>query len=75
MARYYFHDELTQEKLEYMTVYCLTIKYNALYKRRVEPETTHVHYFDSPNEGILVELMRVMIHQNQDIKSIEITKV
>lgn len=75
MAKYHFHDGLTREKMEHMVVYCLTIKYNALYGRRFEPETTHIHYFDSPNGGILVELMQVMIYQNQYIESIEITKV
>jgi hypothetical protein len=75
MIKYHYHDNLTHASLENMRVYCLTIKYNALYKKNIDLATTHVHYYESNNGGILVDLMQVMIHENLYIDSIEITKV
>lgn len=75
MTEYHYHDGLTPAKMENIFVYQLKIVYTNLYATHTGIADTHIHYYESSNGQILVELTDTLINHNLDIESIEITKV
>lgn len=67
----HFHDNLTADELERITVYRLTIGYKVNSK---EQGNTHIHYFAAANGALLVVLMTALIIDIFDIERIEITR-
>jgi hypothetical protein len=67
----HFHDNLTSDELESITVYRLTIGYKINSK---EHGNTHIHYFAAANGALLVVLMTALIIDIFDIERIEITR-
>ena len=67
----HFHDELTADELERITVYRLTISYKVNSK---EHGNTHIHYFAAANGALLVVLMTALIIDIFDIERIELTR-
>lgn len=67
----HFHDNLTADDLERISVYRLTIVY---YVNSKEHGNTHYHYFAAANGALLVVLMTALIIDIFDIERIEITR-
>ena len=67
----HYHDNLTADELERITVYRLTIVYHVNSK---EHGNTHIHYFAAANGALLVVLMTALIIDIFDIERIEITR-
>ena len=67
----HFHDNLTADEIESITVYRLTIGYKVNSK---EHGHTHIHYFAAANGALLVVLMTALIIDIFDIERIEITR-
>jgi hypothetical protein len=66
----HYHD-VTADEMESLTVYRLTIVYDARCK---EQGNTHIHYFASAKGALLVVLMTALIIDIFDIERIEITR-
>ena len=75
MTKYHYHDNLTEADMDNMMVYRLTIEYNAMYVKNVDPIDTHIHYYESPNGQILIDILQAMINDYLYIEKIEIEKV
>lgn len=71
MTFYHYHDELTKDDIERISVYCLTIVYKFNSK---EQGKTSIHYFEAANGALLVVLMSALIFDIFDIERIEITR-
>lgn len=71
MTYTHYHDNLTADELERITVYRLTIVY---YVNSKEHGNTHIHYFEAANGALLVVLMTALIIDIFDIERIEITR-
>lgn len=71
MTLYHYHDNLTEDDIQGIGVYRLTIVY---YVNSKERGKTHIHYFDAYNEALLVVLMNALIVDIYDIERIEITR-
>lgn len=71
MTFYYYHDKLTADDIERISVYRLTIVYKVNSK---EKGKTHIHYFEAANGALLVVLMTALIIDILDIEQIEITR-
>ena len=67
----HFHDNLTADDIERISVYRLTIVYKVNSK---EQGNTHIHYFEAANGALLVVLMTALIIDIFDIERIEITR-
>ena len=67
----HYHDNLTSDEMESITVYRLTIGYKVNSK---EHGNTHIHYFAAANGALLVVLMTALIIDIFDIERIEITR-
>ena len=71
MAFYHYHDKLTADDIERISVYRLTIVYHVNSK---EQGNTHIHYFAAANGALLVVLMTALIINILDIERLEITR-
>ena len=71
MAFYHYHDKLTADDIERISVYRLTIVY---YVNSKEQGNTHIHYFEASNGALLIVLMSALIVDILDIERIEITR-
>ena len=71
MAFYHYHDKLTADDIERISVYRLTIVYKVNSK---EHGNTHIHYFEAANGTLLVVLMTAIIINILDIERLEITR-
>lgn len=71
MTFYHYHDKLTEDDIERISVYRLTIGYKVNSK---EQGKTHIHYFEAANGALLVVLMSALIVDIFDIERIEITR-
>ena len=71
MTFYHYHDKLTADDIERISVYRLTIAYKVNSK---EQGKTHIHYFEAANGALLVVLMSALIVDIFDIERIEITR-
>lgn len=67
----HYHDNLTADDIESITVYRLTIAYKVNSK---ENGDIHIHYFEAANGALLVVLMTALIIDIFDIELIEITR-
>ena len=67
----HYHDKLTADDLERISVYRLTIVY---YANSNEHGNTHIHYFAAANGALLVVLMTALIIDIFDIERIELTR-
>ena len=71
MNKTFYHDNLTADEIERISVYRLTIVYKINSK---EQGSTHIHYFEAANGALLVVLMTALIIDIFDIERIEITR-
>ena len=71
MTFYHYHDNLTEDDIQGIGVYRLTIVY---YFNTKEHGNTHIHYFAVANGALLVALMTALIVDIYDIERIEITR-
>ena len=71
MVFYHYHDKLTADDIERISVYRLTIVYKVNSK---EQSKTHIHYFEAANGALLVVLMTALIIDILDIERLEITR-
>ena len=71
MVFYHYHDNLTADDIERISVYRLTIVYKVNSK---EHGNTHIHYFEAANGALLVVLMTALIINILDIERLEITR-
>ena len=71
MVFYHYHDNLTADDIERISVYRLTVVYKVNSK---EHGNTHIHYFEAANGALLVVLMTALIINILDIERLEITR-
>ena len=71
MTFYQYHDGLTADDIERISVYRLTIVYKVNSR---EQGKKFIHYFEAANGALLVVLMSALIFDIFDIERIEITR-